>query len=393
MASIHRRESSPYWYAAFYMPDGSRVFRSTKTTDRRKAKAICAEWDKANRLARESRLTEAKAREIIADIFAVANSDQLPTATTTEFIHSWLTKKRLEIAERSLADYTKATSEMLSFLGARANKPMDSISAREIIAFRSKLAERVSASTTNKYLKILRGAWTEALKDGIVPENVFVRVGLVSEREGKKERRAFTLPELRRILAACDEEWLGVVLFGVYSGHRLSDIAGLTWRKIDLEHEMLHITTGKTSRVMSTPLHRVLVAHLMKMPSADDPDAPLFPNVRRTLSVNQSTLSRQFSDILAKAGLVAKENHEKKGKGRDCRRTTGGLSFHCLRHTATSLLKNAGVSDVVTREIIGHESEAVSRRYTHIEEKTLRKAISKIPNILERIRPELPTQT
>jgi hypothetical protein len=31
------------------------------------------------------------------------------------------------------------------------------------------------------------------------------------------------------------------------------------------------------------------------------------------------------------------------------------------------LLKNAGVSDAAARDIIGHESEAVSRNYTHID--------------------------
>ena len=57
------------------------------------------------------------------------------------------------------------------------------------------------------------------------------------------------------------------------------------------------------------------------------------------------------------------------------------LSFHSLRHTATSVLKNAGVSDVVARDIIGHESEAVSRNYTHIDMVTKRKAIDSMPNL------------
>jgi hypothetical protein len=52
-----------------------------------------------------------------------------------------------------------------------------------------------------------------------------------------------------------------------------------------------------------------------------------------------------------------------------------------LRHTATSLLKNAGVSEAVARHIIGHESAPISRHYTHIDESSKRKALAKLPDV------------
>ena len=73
-----------------------------------------------------------------------------------------------------------------------------------------------------------------------------------------------------------------------------------------------------------------------------------------------SWLSNQFYEVMASAGLVQSrgDHQKKKGKaGRSARRQMSDVSFHSLRHTATSLLKNAGVSDVVARDIIGHESE------------------------------------
>ena len=54
------------------------------------------------------------------------------------------------------------------------------------------------------------------------------------------------------------------------------------------------------------------------------------------------------------------------------------VTFQSLRHTATSLLKNAGVSEAVARDIIGHESAAISRHYTHIDEGSKRKALAKL---------------
>jgi integrase len=81
------------------------------------------------------------------------------------------------------------------------------------------------------------------------------------------------------------------------------------------------------------------------------------------------------------AGVVEKRTNKSKGKGRSTLRSTGGLGFHCLRHTATTLLKRAGASDVVAREIVGHDTAAVSRTYSHIDSATLRAAIDKLPDL------------
>jgi integrase len=81
--------------------------------------------------------------------------------------------------------------------------------------------------------------------------------------------------------------------------------------------------------------------------------------------------------------MVPIRDHRSRQKGRGVKRQQSALTFHSLRHTAVSLLKNAGVSDVVARDIIGHESEAVSRQYTHIESDTRRKALDKMPDILK----------
>lgn len=66
------------------------------------------------------------------------------------------------------------------------------------------------------------------------------------------------------------------------------------------------------------------------------------------------------------------------GNGRSSRRRQSEITFHSLRHTATSLLKRAGVSNAMAMDLIGHDSEAVSRNYTHIDDATKRKALNKL---------------
>ena len=77
---------------------------------------------------------------------------------------------------------------------------------------------------------------------------------------------------------------------------------------------------------------------------------------------------------------------QKRGGGRGVKRATGGLSFHCLRHTATSLLKNAGISPAIVQEFVGHDSKTVSENYTHIETSVLRAAADAMPDLSPKAR-------
>src|SRR5262249_9703832 len=60
------------------------------------------------------------------------------------------------------------------------------------------------------------------------------------------------------------------------------------------------------------------------------------------------------------------------------RRNVTEIRFHALRHTAVSLLKSAGVSDAIARDLASHESAEVSRLYTHIDDTAKRSAVKQI---------------
>jgi hypothetical protein len=64
MASIHKdpRGKSPYWYVAYTLADGKRVFRSTRQTDRKKAAEVARTLERATQAARQSELTETRVR-------------------------------------------------------------------------------------------------------------------------------------------------------------------------------------------------------------------------------------------------------------------------------------------------------------------------------------------
>jgi integrase len=384
MASLRRLLNSPYWIACFTLPDGRRTQRSTKTTDRQEAKRIANKFEDASEDGAEGRLTELQARKVIADIFAISNKNKLPSSTIKDLMASWLKRKELEATEKTYQRYKTVVAHLLDYLGPKANFDAAHLTSKEITGFRDDLASRLTTGTVNLSLKILRAALSQARREGIVDVNEAERVSILKNRRTEEGRRPFTLEELKKILDNANHEWRGMILMGLYTGLRLSDLATLTWLNADLQRQELTVTTAKTGRRQILPLAKPVLTYLENLNSGDKPDQPLFPEAygARTRSQHGGTLSNQFYQILVAAGLAKKRTHKSLEKGRGARRELNALSFHSLRHTATSLLKNAGVSDMVARDIIGHESEAVSRNYTHIDMETKRKAIDAMPDVL-----------
>jgi Phage integrase family. len=123
--------------------------------------------------------------------------------------------------------------------------------------------------------------------------------------------------------------------------------------------------------------------YLTTLPVSDNPNAFIFPKAAKRKYV--ATLSNQFRDILADAGLVKPREQRGTGKGTGSGepREASEISFHSLRHSAVTLLKAAGVSDFIAREIVGHDSAAVSRQYSHLSTEHKRNAMRNLPNVTE----------
>lgn len=383
MASLRRLKTSKYWIACFSGPDGRRIQCSTKETDRKRAQQIADCFAEAAHTARLGFLAERQARKVIGDIYRISNREELPSDSVRQFFERWIETKRTEAGAKTFVRYTGIVAGFLKWLGPRGDIGLAHLTSTEIARFRDFLAAKHSPSSVNLSLACIQSALGRAFKDRLVDVNEASRVAKLDERRGdRQQRRAFNDGELRAILAVCDAEWRGMVLAGAYTGMRLGDVATLRWANVDLDSRELHFSMEKTGRNVSIPIATPLHSHLMEL-AGDDPDAPLFPRAfaLRQRDIPTGTLSNHFHKILALAGLVEPRNHKSTGKGRGAGRASGGLGFHCLRHTATSLLKRTGASDVIAMEILGHDTAAVSRGYSHIDTATLRAAIDKLPDI------------
>jgi integrase len=345
MASLRKKDRSPFYFACFTLPNGIRTQRSTGATDRRIAQRIANEFEDAAREASDGRFVESRARKTIADIFSIANPDPLPSTTTADFMTALLKRKELEAGEKTHAKYLSVISQFKGRLGAKAKRDISNITASDITKFRDDLAKRVTTGSVNVALKILRSAFAQARRDGLVDVNEAERVTTL-KRKDRFERRPFTLPELKRILEVASDEWRGMILFGLYTGQRLSDIATLTWQSLDLQRGELRLVTGKTERRQIIPLARPLLRYVDSLPSSDTPGAPLFPRIYDTAQRHKhaGNLSNEFYNILVAAGMVKNKTHKadpEKAKGRSAKREQNEVSFHSLRHLSNFFYRTA----------------------------------------------------
>src|SRR4030095_13791094 len=125
MPSIHRQPGRPFWFCAFTLFDpethtSKRVFRSTKTRDKKQALEICRAWHKAALLGRNGKLSADAARDVIArgvaDVYAAANIESLDSATIRLWCERWLEAKKIETEESTHVRYQRIIERFLESL-------------------------------------------------------------------------------------------------------------------------------------------------------------------------------------------------------------------------------------------------------------------------------------
>src|SRR5262245_28605991 len=149
----------PYWFCAFSIFDpqtnrSRRVFRSTKTSDRKQALEICRAWHKAALKARNGKLSADAAREVIAqgvsDVFTVANVESLPSASIKSWCATWLEVKLIEAEETTHVRYKRVIERFTGFLGeAKSTRDISTLQASDVARFRDREAKERARTTAN----------------------------------------------------------------------------------------------------------------------------------------------------------------------------------------------------------------------------------------------------
>jgi integrase len=385
MASLHKdpRGKSPYWYAAFYGADGSRRFKSTKTSDRRQATRICTEWESAALRARKKTLTTAQVRSVFNEILEQSGDEPLESLTIGEWMAEWLANKKSSHAPSTWERYRKPVEDFIANLGSRAALPLRAATSKDVRRFRDEQrAAGRAAATVNFSHKALASAFEAAKRQAYIEANPCHAVDYLPTHEEKVEKGTFTAREVSALVrAANSRDWQGVILVGYYTGLRLSDCLSLKWGSIDLQARVLKVTPKKTARTgkkleipMSPDLEDFLLTHPVGKSEAD----PVFPTLGKLSVGGNRGASRQFQQIMQTAGLASGTLRDASGESG---RAVAERSFHSLRHSYITALSSAGVAVEVRQKLVGHSTAEQNLHYTHAEFSALRTAVESLPRI------------
>ena len=261
------------------------------------------------------------------------------------------------VSDSTIERYRQVTDDFLEFLGAKKDLRLASVTTDDVVGFRDKLlAEGRSPQTVNFTVrKILKRPFKVALEEGIIDRNP---VGAVRQLRGvSAEKGVFTADHVTKLVAAAQGDWKGLILAGFYTGARLSDLAQLQWRNVDLVAKTITFVQRKTDAKVVMPLHAELDEYLLGRTSSDSPQAPVFPQLYGKPGAGKSGLSMHFKRIMERAGIDGGLIRERRGTAG---RNLSALSFHSLRHSFNSALANAGVSQELRQKLTGHANEAMN---------------------------------
>jgi integrase/recombinase XerC len=263
-------------------------------------------------------------------------------------------------------------------------KDVDRFGARRFLVSFQKAGS--APATTRRKLSSLRSFFRFLTREEEVVGNPFS--GLILPKKGQRLPELLSVTEVGRLLAAPERLaaegpartgspalWAeyaaardAAILEILYSsGMRVSELAGLTERELDLLSGVARVRgKGKKERLcpLGDPALRALRQALERRDvwlttcGVRKSGAPLFVN-RAGGQLTTRSVERMMKKYLAKAGLNT------------------GLSPHALRHSFATHLLDAGADLRSVQELLGHASLSTTQIYTHVSVEHLKKVYEK----------------
>ena len=380
MPSLHKdsRGKTPYYIAAYTDYLGRRRKRSTKQTNKAKAQDVVNGWLKAEAAARGSRLTEARAREIVDEILESVSGRKLYAPSVEQYFKDWLASEKPTVSTASYSKKDQAVRLFLKSLGDRALLSLESVTEADMVKLRDELlaAGRRAATVNGLVRKILAQPFRKAQKKGLI--RIDPVAGLKAVRGDVAEKHPFRAEQIQRLFNAAKGDWKGMILAGFFTGARLGDLANLTWGNIDPSERTITFTQKKTGGKIKIPIAEDLHNYLLSLQWSDNPKTPVFPTLYGKTSSGASGLSAAFSRLMKSAGIDQGTIRE---RGEGVSRSVSGLSFHSLRHSFNTVLANSGVPQELRMKLTGHSSAEMNAAYSHHELATIRGALDHLPRL------------
>ena len=269
----------------------------------------------------------------------------------------------IEYFESKYKDYSSraAKNKLVEFAGGKVvngKLSFNLVDEKFLNDFKEWLLKRISNNTTWVYIYKLKAILNKAVKEKIIPYNPAKYVSIKNE---ETEKIHLTLDELQKLYKTeCeDEEIKKAFLFSCYTGLRLSDVRQLTWQQI--REGKLFFRQKKTRGLEYLPLNKFALSLLA---SSNPKVIPLPEMLVFKLNKNKIwCLGKTLRDWAKEAGI------------------NKYITFHTARHTFATLALSKGVDLYTVSKMLGHKNINTTQIYAKIIDKTVEKAVQKLPSL------------
>jgi len=230
---------------------------------------------------------------------------------------------------------------------------------RHLFYYRKQDGQPLSISSQSHWLSSLR-SWLTWLKDQrVLKQNPALEL-IFPKEEKRLPRHALTQQEVEAVLEQPDVTRpcglrLRAILELLYSsGLRRQEVLRLERSDIDRQRRVILVRLGKGRKDRYVPVGQRALFWLDKYLAEarpqlhDDPQQPLLFVSTTGRPLHPNNLSSQVRRLMNSAGII------KKG------------ACHLFRHTAASLMLDAGADTRHLQAILGHDSLATTQIYTHV---------------------------
>ena len=244
-----------------------------------------------------------------------------------------------------------------------AKRSLASIQGKDVASYRDVRLKEVAPNTVRLELALLSHLFTIAIKEwgmrGLVNPVLHIR----QPPPGKPRERRLAPDEIESIVKHTESPTLaGIALIAVETGMRRGEIVGMTWEMVNLKKRTVTLPETKNGEKRIVPLSPEAIRILERIPRRIDGKVWGLDDPHSVTTAFRKALSR------SRAAYV--KECEEKGTKPDSAFLVN-LTFHDLRHEATSRFFENGFNPMEVATITGHKTLQMLKRYTPLRAEDL----------------------
>ena len=329
-----------YHYA--FMIDGKRYRGSTKTSDKKLAENI-ANTIKTDILRKKHNLPSA-INYRFKDLWELYISSRL-TGKGTQEVRVNASKHFLPFFKDK--QITAITRDLIENYQLKRKLEVISLAKNQ-----NKREQEISFRLVNIEISTLHNFFNYCIKKGYIDKNPAAKIKKLNELSRLKTLSDDDIQKL--ISGATNKLTRDLITFLIYTGCRKGEALNLKWDDVDLKNDIIAIKGTKTKFDRYIPISKPLKELLGAIEKIDD---CLY--VFNRSGARLSDFKKSFHTACRNAGLK-------------------DLHIHDLRHVFASKMVMNGTSLYITRELLGHRTTQMTKRYSHLVPDTLKKAVDEV---------------